>query len=690
MPFALVSPANAVLLGFPASVFSVLIPLLGLSALAYILWRRMLPLRRAAAAPRPRHIAERVRNTFLYPHHRMPRYFWAGAIHITILSGFIIIAFHWAAMVFTGVFGPLHCTGLWGLTAEIYEDVKDVSTTLVLIACIWAIVRRGFFMPNRYAVPPRYGRGRSGETIAALAMIAVLMVADMFFVGSRTAAEMQHTLFAGIQVPGTGVWAVSRLLAEAPMKTLQTVHLAAYYLHQTVLFAFLCFLPFGRFFHLLVALPNLFLMKLETGTVKPVRWDVPEETLDSLESFGVKRFEDFTWKHILDFYACADCGRCSDRCPANAVSRPLSPRFISIKGRDYAFAHYPLLGTPREGGQLIGSVYDADEIWSCTTCGACEAECPLMIQYIDKIVDLRRGMVDDGNVPQSLQKPLLALQKRGNPYGAMERKRADWARPLAETTPVKVLKNKTAPLLYFVDSVSAYDERLHDIARATARVLAGLGEDFGVLGPAEKDSGHEVRRFGEELLFQDLRDHNTAAIHACGAERIVTGDPHAFNALRHDYADIPPAFHISQVLQQALSDGRLRFEPLQDPGRVYTYHDPCYLGRHNEIYEAPRQVLDAIPGLNRVEMTGNCRDRSFCCGGGGLMLFYEPIEERRMGQLRVEMAVAAGADVIVTACPFCLINIEDAIKTSGLEDRLTVVDLVEIAASHMVQKNNSV
>jgi Fe-S oxidoreductase len=228
-----------------------------------------------------------------------------------------------------------------------------------------------------------------------------------------------------------------------------------------------------------------------------------------------------------------------------------------------------------------------------------------------------------------------------------------------------------------VDSVSSYDERMQKIAQATARLLTKAEVDFMVLGKDEKDSGHEVRRFGEEMLFQSLKEQNTEAIQASGAQRIVTGDPHALNALRHDYEGLPAVQHISELLAQGLASGKLRLRAAED-GRVFTLHDPCYLGRHNGIYDAPRTVMDAIPGLKRVEMEGACRDRSFCCGGGGLNLFHEVREDKRMGVARVEQAQAAGAQVIVTACPFCLTNIEDAIKVAGLEGRMEAVDLCEL------------
>jgi Fe-S oxidoreductase len=265
-----------------------------------------------------------------------------------------------------------------------------------------------------------------------------------------------------------------------------------------------------------------------------------------------------------------------------------------------------------------------------------------------------------------------ALEKRGNPWGKLEKNRASWA---AKETVKLVEKGETAETLYFVDSITSYDDRMQKIAQATARVLGRAGVDFAVIGKDEKDSGHDVRRFGEEMLFQTLKEQNVEAIKASEAKRIVVSDPHALNALRNDYSDMPPVQHVSEVIADNIA--KLSLKPLAD-SKTYTYHDPCYLGRHNDTYDAPRQAIDCIPGMKRVEMTGNCRDRSFCCGGGGLMLFYEPEEEQRMGVLRVQQAKEAGADVIVTACPYCLTNIEDAIKVAGFEGKMEAIDLVEL------------
>ena len=387
---------------------------------------------------------------------------------------------------------------------------------------------------------------------------------------------------------------------------------------------------------------------------------------------------------MLDFYSCADCGRCTDNCPANAAGRPLSPRFITIKARDLMFKNYPLSGEIYKSKMLVEDIYDEDEIWSCTTCGACEEECPLGIEYIDKIVDLRRGMVDEGMVPQSLQKPMKALEKRGNPYGMMEKKRADWTKEekFAATYEVKNLAKDEANTLYFVDSITSYDDNIQEIARRTSAILTKAGVDFGILGKKEKDSGNEVIRFGEEMLFQDLKEQNTEAILESGVSQIVTADPHAFNALKNDYTGLPPVRHISQVIAEKIAKNEVSLKSCNMPDKVFCYHDPCYLGRHNGVYDDPRDAMDAIDGLTRVEMERS-RDRSFCCSGGGLMLFYEPEEETRMGVLRVQMAVEAGANVIVTACPFCLVNIQDGIKVAGLEGQMEALDFTELIEQHL-------
>jgi len=687
MEAALISPAKATVFGIPTVIFSLIIPLVGVGVFTYIIALRLKPLVKASPDPRFDRPAGRFLKMIKYAvgQYRHPRYMDAGIIHIIIFAGFMILSLRSITLVLLGISDGYVLPGMSGIAGQVYMFFKDFAETFVLAACLAAIYRRIKIKPDRYTVPAKYGKEHTWEAILVLLLITGLVTCDMIFEGSQAAAQIQKGFKTKILSPLTGTWFTAHILSFVPVDKLQKLHLGAYFSHELIFFFFLCFLPLGKHFHVITSLPNVFLMKLNKGTVKPVKWGVEDEDLDELESFGVKKFEDFTWKHMLDFYSCADCGRCSDNCPANVVGRPLSPRFISIKCRDYSFHKYPLRGKSADDRPLIGDVLEEDEIWSCTTCGACEEECPLFIEYIDKIVDLRRGLVDEGMVPQSLQKPLRALEKRGNPYGKMEKKRADWTKDLPEDFNVKILgKKETADALYFVDSVTSYDDRIQEIGRAAAMVLTAAGIDFGILGSAERDSGHEVRRFGEEMLFQDLKDRNTEAITDAGVNHIVTADPHTFNALKSDYKGLPPVEHISQTIMKAIKSGKIRLKSIDDPGKIYTYHDPCYLGRHNNIYDDPREAIDSIPGIKRIEMLANCRDRSFCCGGGGLMLFYEPIEEKRMGQVRVEMAKKAGANVIVTACPFCMVNIEDAIKTSGLEGEMEAIDLVELIERHLI------
>jgi Fe-S oxidoreductase len=286
--------------------------------------------------------------------------------------------------------------------------------------------------------------------------------------------------------------------------------------------------------------------------------------------------------------------------------------------------------------------------------------------------------VDDGTVPQSLQKPLGALEKRGNPWGKLEKKRAEWIRDLAADVPVKVLDGKSRTrVLFFVDSMTSFDDRMQSVARATAVILHRTGADFGILGKDEKDSGHEVRRFGEEMLFQDLRAHNTAMIMASGAELIVTSDPHAYNALRNDYEAVAPVEHISQYMVRMLREGKLHFKPLENNGRVYTYHDPCYLGRHNNLYDPPRQLLNSVSGLELVEMSDNRKD-SLCCGGGGGRVWMETPKGERFSDLRLDQAVDTGAQVLATACPYCISHFEES-RLSQPEDQATEIkDITEI------------
>ncbi|WP_300669356.1 (Fe-S)-binding protein [Desulfoluna sp.] len=683
----LISPAHSMILGFiPGWLISFLYVVVGVGLFAYIIAKRLAPLVKAAPDnSRFANIPARLKNIAVVwlGQIKQPRYMFAGVLHMMIFFGFLTLALRTCSLVVIGMFPDF---ALPGLAADqpvgaVYNVLKDYAATIVFFACLVAAIRRGVFKPARYAVPKELGHDHTAEAVFVCCIIMGLMVTESLFEAVLVAAG--HDAFLP---PLTLAWAFAHLFAGAPHGLLQVLHIVSYYCHDTLFFFFLCFLPMGKHFHVITSLFNVAFMRVQRGNIKPMVYGITAEGLDDLKSFGVKKIEDFTWKHMLDFYTCADCGRCSDQCPANLVGRPLSPRFITIKARDLMFKNYPLRGEMKKSEPLIGSIFTAEEIWSCTTCGACEQECPLGIEYIDKIVDLRRGLVDEGEVPQTLQKPLKALGKRGNPWGKVEKKRADWAKDkeFAAECNVKIVENgDTSDTLYFVDSITSYDDRMINIARCTSKILDTVQEDFCILGKQEKDSGNEVVRFGEEMLFQQLKSENIDAINESGAKKVVTSDPHAYNALKNDYPELElPVEHISEVIVKKVKDGTLKLKSVEDPTKVYTYHDPCYLGRHNGLYEAPRNAMTAIPGLKLVEMEKN-RDRALCCSGGGLNLFYEPEENERMAVLRVQMAHDAGANVIVCACPFCMVNMEDAIKVAGLDDQLEAIELTELIEQHM-------
>ncbi len=480
MENALIAPAKYFFLFIPTVVFSILIPLVGVAVFAYIMAIRLAPLVKAAPDSRLDHIPQRIVNVvkIWLGQYRQPRYLLAGVVHIVIFAGFLILSIRSCSLVVMGISESFVMPGFGGWLGDIYNFLKDYAATAVLVACAIAAFRRAVVKPARYAVPAKYGKDHTAEALFVLGLIATLMISESLFEASSVAANVQQGLHAEFLAPLSLAWLFKQGLLSTSVDTLQSFHIVAYYIHDLTFFFFLCFLPLGKHFHVITSLFNVFFMRIDKGNIKPVQHGIKDEQLDDLESFGVKKLEDFTWKHILDFYSCADCGRCSDNCPANAVGRPLSPRFISIKGRDLAFKNYPIYpyGSPFKKSQdLIGSIYDEDEIWSCTTCGACEQECPIGIEYIDKIVDLRRGMVDEGMVPQCLQKPLSALEKRGNPWGKMEKKRADWTKDLPEGVTVKDLAKESAETLYFVDSITSYDDRMQAIGQATATILSPGG-----------------------------------------------------------------------------------------------------------------------------------------------------------------------------------------------------------------------
>jgi Fe-S oxidoreductase len=394
------------------------------------------------------------------------------------------------------------------------------------------------------------------------------------------------------------------------------------------------------------------------------------------------QLELLTWKQRLDTLTCTECGRCQSACPAWNSGQPLSPKLLIMGLRDGLMSAGP-------GDAAEAAVISPDVLWSCTTCGACVEQCPVDIEHVDTIVHLRRQLVDAGQIEPAVQQVLQADAQHGNSFGKSSRMRARWTRELGFG--VKDARKEPVRYLWFVGDFASFDERLQVLSRSLAHILRDAGVDFGMLFDGERDDGNDVRRVGEEGLFQMLAEQNMESFRSASFEEIFTTDPHSFNTLRNEYPAFgldKPVLHYSQLLRQLLGGGSIPVAPL---GMRVTYHDPCYLARHNRLTEPPRQVLAAL-GCDLVEMPRNGLN-TFCCGaGGGRIWMTGPEQAERPSESRIREAVALGVDHFVVACPKDFVMYTDAVKTTGNEDRITVIDLIQLVdrARRPVQSLESV
>ena len=641
------------LFGMPMWLPGILIPLSGSIVFLGLLARRWAVLRKAAPDQPLDQLWLRLRRLWSLglPQQRQTRYPGTGIPHLCIFFPFLLTMPHLIALVLRGI--PALCEPQ-GAAWTFYSRLCDVAATVIFFGCVAALVYRLWLHPGRF------NKERQFQGVLILAIVSALVWSDAAFQAAS------HVYATGSPWPFTLAGVIATPMDEAGAGFQARFGLSAWLVHELLFFGFLCIVPGCKQFHEITGLANVFCGRLRPGKLKPLRYGLTEQQMAELDEAGVRRFTDFTWKHVLDFYSCADCGRCTDQCPAVAAGRALSPREFTCKGQQLAFA---------DGTSALP--YTAEEIWSCTGCGACEQECPLGIEYIDKILELRRAGVEDGEIPLGVARAFESLEQHGNPWG----RAASAAWPRGSTQEARIASAAAPspmPVLFFPDSFIAFDERAQGIADAVCGLLTAAGKRFAITPQPGIDSGHEARRFGEEFLFMKLRDLHMQAIRDSGAELIVTADPHALNGFRHDYDGLPRTVHITEVLAEALETGALQLKP-EGSGRAHVFHDPCYLGRHNGIYEAPRRILRAIPGLKLKEMKKQC-ERSFCCGGP-LSFFHESQEDRRPAEMRIEQAAEAGAEVIVTACPWCMVNLGEAAKSVG--SAIEVIDIASLALRYL-------
>ncbi len=664
-------PVRISVAGVPGVGVLWLLTLVAFGVFGWRVWQLIGLLRRGRYENRFDHAGRRawhaVKNVLLQPRIFGERSI--GLAHFLIFWGFVVyvICFNWALLRGLFPFLPLPYPDAVG-PAALFLDVFSV---LVLVSLAVAVVRRLFYPPPHLHL--------SFDANLILGLIAVLMLSVLFNWGFRiaagAAANPAWMPFGSLLAPAFG--GMARGTAEVWAA-------AMWWLHMTVVLGFLVYLPYSKHLHLLASPFNVFFSGAVTRPLGDLTIPGAKEDVAS----GASRWEELTWKQLLSGFSCAECGRCDRACPATAAGYPLEPQQIAQKIK----RHMMETGLARAGAaggngngapKLVGGVITEAELWACTSCMACMNRCAVWNEQIPLIVALRRHLVSQGAVERTVQDMLANLTRYGNSFGKSDRMRARWVQ--SSGLKIKDARKEPVEYLWFVGDYASYDPRCEDVTRKTARIFAQAGLDFGLLYEAERNAGNDVRRVGEEGLFEMLRDKNLQAFAKAKYRAIVTTDPHTLNTLKNEYpwnGDRVPVRHYTEVLDELLRTGRLTLKK-RLAGRV-TYHDPCYLGRYNGIYDPPRRVLRAL-GLEVVEMP-RTRDRSHCCGAGGGRIWMEDKEKivERPAENRIREAVALGdVPTFVVACPKDIAMFRDAVKTADAEGRLAVRDIAELVADAM-------
>lgn len=639
----------------------------------------------------------------------------SGIMHVVIFYGFIILQFGALDLIWKGLTGN-------AIPFPGYEAFGFFQELMVLLI----VAAMGYATYRRYGEKlKRLKRGWKPSIVVFF--IFFLMLSVVFSLGFE---RVEHGLAASGWAPISSLFA-----AGFGWMSPEGVHIAfmiSWWAHLIILLSFLVYVPQSKHFHIITAPINILLRKTEpVGRLSKL--DLEDE---EAESFGIGRIEDFTQKQMLDFYSCVECGRCTNVCPASNTGKLLSPMHLIVKLRDHlidkgssitkkspwvpAFAfsdkgsHVMKVGEEHqlpdiwqdsevtniahtmntqkhswtvsdknaEDVELLGDVMTDDEIWSCTTCRNCEDQCPVGNEHVDKIIDLRRHLVlMQGSMPNDGQRALQNIERQSNPWGINRRERDKWVKevdPDGELRVPAVKENPDFEYLYFVGSMGSFDNRSRKVSKAFVRLMNQAGVNFAILGNEEKNSGDTPRRMGNEFLFQQLCMENISVFEKYGVKKIVTACPHTYNTLKNEYPDFgleAKVIHHTELLDKLVEQGKL--VPRYEVKERITYHDSCYLGRYNGIYEQPRNVLRSIPGVELVEME-RTRENGMCCGAGGGMMWMEETAGKRVNLARTEQALVVNPTVISSACPYCLTMMEDGTKMKELEEQIQTKDIAEL------------
>jgi Fe-S oxidoreductase len=665
-----------------------------LAVFFYQLWRRFQVLRSAAPVSRFDRIPERIRNVFVFAFGQ--RKFVrrnpgaersAGWMHFFIFWGFFILAIQIITM-----FGRLYSESFvvpgfgLNLLGGPYMLLRDFTEVAVLIAVGVALVRWGItHAPRLYGFLPPEKRQREKshwEAYLILVLIGIIMVAGLVSDGGRIAAHPNN-----MQVLREARWEpfsslIALALAKAGTGFASNAAYVALWVNGIVILVFLNLLPPSKHFHLVTAIPNIFFAKLEP------KGQLSKQDLENASRFGTSHIDHFTWKQVLDMYTCTECGRCSSNCPATASKKPLAPRQLLLDLRDYLYAHQNEIiektsqaskgdGTePLEIGEnIVGPVIHDDTLWACTTCRACEEACPPIIEYVDKIVDMRRHLVqEEARFPKELTRTFKNMETQSNPWGLDAQTRFEWA----EGMKIPTLADKPdAEFLYYVGCAGAFDDRNKKTTQAFARVLRKAGVNFACLAREELCNGETARRLGNEYLYQTMAQMLVEILNNYKVRKIIVNCPHCFNTIKNEYPQFDGSYeviHAADLVQQLIASGRLKISP--EFSKRTVYHDSCYYGRYNDVFDEPRTLLSGA-GAEVREMQ---RHRKFgmCCGAGGGRMWMEEDPDKRVNLLRTEQALQTDPEAIAVSCPFCMTMLSDGIKAKQLEEKVQTLDVMEI------------
>jgi Fe-S oxidoreductase len=625
----------------------------------------------------------------------------SGFMHLVMFYGFIILQFGAVELIIKGLVKGF--TLPFGEAGHHYFSLmQEITVVLILIAVGYAFYRRYIEKLKRLK--------RGFKAGIVLLFISSLMMTVLLSLGFETIWLGEE---ASVYAPFSSliVLAFGDIMSQSVAGALFYVF---WWAHLLILLGFAVYVPQSKHAHLIFAPINVWFKKLDPpGKLTSINFEDEEQ-----EVFGVGKIEDFTQVQLIDLYACVECGRCTNMCPASGTGKMLSPMDLIVKMRDHltekgaavtsrtpwmpsfafrnttanqlAFQASEVAATTDGSSalkveydkQLIGDVITEQELWACTTCRNCEDQCPVMNEHVDKIIDMRRYLVmTEGSMPAEAQRALNNIERQGNPWGINRKDRTKWIEGLnGEYEVPTVQETDDFEYLFWVGSMGSFDNRSTKITQAFVKLMHAAGVKFAILGNEEKNSGDTARRIGNEFLFQQLAQENIALFEAYNVKKIVTCDPHAYNTFKNEYPEFglqAEVYHHSELLTQWIKEGRLK--PSKTLNERITYHDSCYLGRYNEIYDNPRQILAAIPGVEIVEMKRSGCD-SMCCGAGGGLMWMEEHEGTRINVARTEQALEVNPNTIASACPYCLTMMSDGVKSKEKEDEVKTKDIAEILA----------